>query len=109
MQDWKNLLDDQVKQKGVRAVARELAISHATLIQVINGTYKASTNNVARRVMKIYGHEGGIPCPELGEIEPEVCATNYDRAKRLGRNAGNPDTVRLRHACLQCTLRGGGK
>lgn len=100
------LLNSKVEEKGVGNVARDLGVSHSTVSLVLKGTYAASTANIERKVLRIYGDPGGVKCPELGRIEPGICADNHQTARKLGFSGSNPDTLRLRHACLNCDLKG---
>lgn len=103
------ILRQQVGDKGQTAVARELAISRSALSLLLAGKYGASTSKMETRVRSIYGHGGKIPCPVLKETTPSTCATNYERARKIGLKAGNPATLRLFKTCLNCPIRKGGK
>ena len=82
-----------------------MGLSAAAISQVLNDKYPASTDNIARKVLRVYGSGDKVTCPRLGQIEPSVCAEKYAVAKRLGLSAGNPETIRLRHACRKCVIR----
>jgi hypothetical protein len=100
------ILRQQVESKTAAAVARELGISGAALSQVLNDKYPASTDNIERKVMALYGSPSGlVTCPELGGIAPEVCAGNFGRAKKIGLRAGNPATMKLHKRCQKCGVR----
>jgi hypothetical protein len=104
MTDWLAILQKHVDQKGSQAVIRELDISATTLSLVLRGKYQASTERIEQRVMAIYGEDGKVICPILGQIEPSKCIDNYQRAQAI-RAAGNPATIRLYMACRKCTFR----
>ena len=104
---WLDILSQNVAQKGASQVARELGLSTTTISLVSNGKYKASTANIESRVSKIYGTDGGVDCPEQGIIDPEKCATTWDRAHKIGLRCGNPRTIRLYQRCKSCEVRSG--
>ena len=101
---WKVILARKVEAKGRPEVARELNLSAATLSLILNDKYPASTENIEKRVMAMYGHGGKVQCPILGEIEPSVCTLKWERAHRV-KSVGNPATSRLYIACRKCDLR----
>lgn len=102
---WLEILRQQVSTKGQAAVARELGVSPTTISQVIGGKYPASTENIEKKIMRIYGSGSGIDCPTLGEITPQRCVDTWEKAKRIGVGAGNPATMRLYKTCRKCELR----
>lgn len=93
------------KRKGPAAVAKELGYSRATIDLVLKGTYAGNVTNVAERVMAIYGNNGIVQCPILGEISPKACSEKWALAKKIGMRAGNPETLRLYKACQGCKVR----
>lgn len=101
------LLRSRVEEHGQGAAARELGISKAAVSQILNGKYKASTEHIESRVMKLYGGRGVLVCPHQGrEISPADCAAIYERAAAVGlRATGNPETLRQHHACRHCHIR----
>lgn len=99
------ILTRHVEMKGRGEVTTELGISSATLSQVLNDKYGASTAAIEEKIMKFYGNNGKVTCPILGEIEPGQCAGTYDRAQKITK-AGNPATIRLYMACRKCDFRG---
>lgn len=101
---WLLILSRKVDAKGRPVVERELNLSAATLSLVLNKKYPASTENIERRVMAMYGHDGKVQCPVLGEIEPALCTVKWERAHRV-KSVGNPATSRLYIACRKCDLR----
>lgn len=104
MTDWLGILKNHVEQKGSQVVIRELDISATTLSLVLRNKYQASTERIEQRVMAIYGTNGKVNCPVLGEIEPSRCIDHYQRAQAI-RTPGNPATIRLYMACRKCTFR----
>lgn len=102
---WEAELRSHVAQKGMRQVAHELGISKPTVSLVCRGKYGASTDRIRDRVAKVYGNGGLTICPVLGEITPGKCAETHRRAKTIGLKAGNPQTVALFKACLNCPVR----
>ncbi len=101
---WLAILTRHVATKGRPIVARELDISAATLSLVLSDKYPASTENIEKKVMSIYGYAGKVQCPVLGEIKPALCTDNWELAQKI-RGAGNPATIRLYIACRKCDLR----
>ena len=101
---WLTILTRHVAAKGRSEVARELKVSAATLSLVLNDKYPASTEAIEKKVMSIYGHDGKVHCPVLGDVEPAQCIDNWERAQKI-KGAGNPATIRLYIACRKCDLR----
>lgn len=97
--------DAEGKRKGPSVVAKEIGYSRATVDLVLKGTYAGNLDAVAERVMSIYGLNGKVQCPVLGEITPQNCAENWQRAKTVGLRGGNPDTLKLHHKCIRCSNR----
>ncbi len=102
---WIEILRKEVEAKGPKAVAQEIGYSRATVDLVLKGTYAGSSDKVAERVMSIYGNNGMVRCPILETISPNRCAETWNRAKKIGMMAGNPDTLRLYKACSNCSVR----
>lgn len=102
---WIDILKRQVEQKGPRQVAKELGVSRSTIDLVCQDKYQASTDKIIERVKNIYGENGHVLCPVLGEISPNTCAEKWTLAKKIGMKAGNPDTLRLYKTCLNCGIR----
>lgn len=101
----KSLLQRHVGLKGRRAVWIELNISSTTLSQILNDKYPSPTVGIESKIMRIYGNNGTIDCPVLGEIEPATCVVNSEKAQKI-KSPGNPNTLRLYVACRKCELRG---
>jgi len=104
MSDWLGILQNHVDQKGSQTVIRELDISATTLSLVLRGKYQAGTERIEQRVMAIYGTDGKVACPVLGQIDPSRCIDNYKRAQVI-RTPGNSATIRLYMACRKCNFR----
>jgi hypothetical protein len=105
---WKQVLANQVDVKSAGVVARELGISTTTVSLVLSGKYGASTDNIERKVIAIYGEDGQVDCQQLGvKITPAKCVENWELAKKIGIKASNPAKIRLFKACLKCRLRNG--
>jgi hypothetical protein len=102
---WIEILRKEVEAKSPKIVAAEIGYSRTTVDLVLKGTYTGSLDKVKERVMAIYGHNGNVICDVLGVISPSRCADNWDRAKRIGNRASNPDTLRLYNTCLRCSVR----
>lgn len=102
---WIEILKKEVANKGPKIVAKELGVSRATVDLVCQGKYMADTKRIELRVMSIYGRDGKVECPLLGLIEPIRCSENWQRAKKIGMKAGNPETLKLYKACMKCGVR----
>lgn len=104
---WIEILKKEVQAKGPKQVAKELGVSRPTIDLVCQGKYPASTKKVMERVQAIYGRNGLVCCPQLGDISPNLCAEKWNLAKKIGMKAGNPETLRLYKTCLKCSIRRG--
>ncbi|HDH00337.1 MAG TPA: hypothetical protein ENG80_00815 [Nitrospirae bacterium] len=102
---WIAILKKQVDDKGPKQVAKELAVSRSTVDLVCQGKYQASTKKIEAKIKAIYGHNGKIPCPVLEEITPARCVETWQRAKKIGMMAGNPETLKLYKTCINCPVR----
>ena len=102
---WLDILRREVEARGPKQVAKELGVSRPTVDMVCQGKYKASTKKIEERVKKIYGNNGGILCPILGPITPNVCSEKWNLAKSIGMRAGNPETLKLYKQCMRCAVR----
>jgi len=102
---WIEVLKKEVEKKGPKQVAQELGVSRSTIDLVCQGKYKASTKRIEERVKSVYGHNGKVICEMLGEITPLICAENWNRAKKIGKLASNPELLRLYKTCLNCSVR----
>lgn len=102
---WLEIFKKMVEEKGPAQVARELGVSTTTVSLVKSGQYGASTKKIEERVINIYGSNGQVMCPVLGEIDPSRCIDNWELARKIGVSCGNPATMRLYKACMKCTLR----
>ena len=109
MKTWLDILRAQALAKGQAAVAREIGCGKSTVCQLLSGKYPADTGRMQARVLSLYGSDGLVVCPVLGLTEPGICADHHNRAKRVGLRAGNPETLKLLKACLNCTVRKGGR
>ncbi len=104
---WLEILRKEVEAKGPKQVAKELGVSRSTVDLVCQGKYPASTAAVEDRVRRIYGENGLIRCPAAdGDlISADLCADRWNKAKRIGMRASNPETLRLYKSCLSCSIR----
>jgi len=102
---WIEILKRHVAAKGLGQVAHELGISKSTVSLVCNDKYPGSAEKIVERIRKIYGQDGNIVCAILGPISPAKCADTWNRARRIGMKAGNPETLRLYKSCLSCAVR----
>ena len=106
MSGWIEILKKEVAAKGPKVVAQELGINRTTVDLVSQGKYQASTEKVMERVRKVYGHDGNVLCPVLNVITPMDCADKWNKAKKIGMKASNPETLKLYKTCLNCSVRG---
>lgn len=102
---WLELLRQRAEVAGSMVAAREIGVSPTTVSLLLSGKYPASTDKMAQRVMNMYGRNGKVSCPILGEIEPGKCAELWNKAQHLGVKSGNPRMIRQHKACLKCELR----
>lgn len=103
---WIEILRQQVALKGPKQVAKELGVSRTTVDLVCQEKYPASTEHIEARVRRIYGTTGKVACLVLGEISPARCAETWRKARDIGSKAGNPETLKLYRACINCNVRG---
>ena len=102
---WLEILRRQADTRGRAVVARELGISSSTISLVLSDKYPATTDAIEARVMAIYGNNGKVACPAMGDINPELCVSFWEKAQKIGVKCGNPATIRLYKCCLKCELR----
>ncbi|WP_051554446.1 hypothetical protein [Desulfobulbus elongatus] len=102
---WLEILRQRAEVVGDSEVAREMGVSPAAISLLKAGKYPASTEKMEERVMSIYGRDGKVVCPILGEIEPGRCAELWNKAHKLGVKGSNPKMIRQHKACLKCDLR----
>ncbi len=95
--DWMALLKQHIDAKSVAAVARDLGFSASVISQAARGIYPGSVENVARRVVEVYGGKT-VDCPVLGDLELSTCAQHRTRPFA----ATNPLRVQLYRACQSC-------
>ncbi len=102
---WLSILKQRAEKVGRAAVAKELGISVASLSLVFNNKYPAATDNIEKKVMNMYGSDGKVVCPIMGEIDPAKCAETWNKANTLGVRGGNPRLIRQYKKCRKCDLR----
>ena len=107
MDMWIDILKREVAAKGPKQVATELGVSRASVDLLCTGKYPADPANMVEKIKTIYGVNGRITCPILGDIAPLRCAETWKRARSIGMKAGNPETVRLYITCMNCSVRNG--
>lgn len=103
---WIDSLRKEVAAKGLKQVSRELGISKTSVSLACQSKYPADTRKIQEKVEAIYGNNGKVSCPVLGAILPDHCAATWERAKKIGSMASNPETLKLFKTCLKCSLRG---
>ena len=92
--NWLEVLTAEVEKQGTAAVAAKLKVSKATISQVVNNKYKASTKTIQEKVEGAFLAKS-VDCPILGEIPTNVCLENQDRKFA----ATNHIRVQLYKAC----------
>ncbi|MEI8642766.1 LacI family DNA-binding transcriptional regulator [Pseudoalteromonas sp. Hal040] len=75
---WLSTLKAEVEMQGMRTVAQKLGVSKATVSQVINNKYKASTQMIQQRVEGVF-MASVVNCPILDEIPINVCLEHQAR------------------------------
>lgn len=105
MSGWLNILKKEVDNRGAIQVAKELGISRSSVDLLIRGQYNADPSRMIKKISAIYGNNGSVACPVLGRLSPNRCAETWDRSKKIGNKAGNPETLRLYKACGVCEHR----
>ncbi|MBH0010984.1 LacI family DNA-binding transcriptional regulator [Pseudoalteromonas sp. NZS100_1] len=76
--NWLHVLKDEVERQGMRRVAEKLGVSKATVSQVLNNKYKASTHVIQQRVEGVY-MAFTVDCPILGDIAVNQCLEHQNR------------------------------
>ena len=104
---WLEILKKEVASKGPKQVAKELGVSRSTVDLVCQDKYPASTEKIADRVRRIYGENGHIKCPGTdGDfISADLCSDRWNKAKKIGMMASNPETLMLYKTCIKCFIR----
>jgi transcriptional regulator with XRE-family HTH domain len=92
---WLTALRDEAKRTSGARVAQRIGVSEATVSQVLNGSYKANTLRIERRVRgELLGET--CECPVLFELSLRACQAVQERA----RNAiANPMHQQEWYAC----------
>ncbi|WP_304635510.1 LacI family DNA-binding transcriptional regulator [Pseudoalteromonas sp.] len=75
---WLGILQAEVERQGMRTVAQKLGVSKATVSQVMNGKYKASTRTIQKRVEGVF-MASVVDCPILDEIPINICLEHQAR------------------------------
>ncbi|MDR3684742.1 MAG: hypothetical protein P4L11_13525 [Geothrix sp.] len=93
---WRELLEIKIADRGQAAVARELGYSATTLSLVRRDKYPAGIEQIAARVLDLYGE---VDCPFLGHsIQAEPC-------RRISHGpvpTSNPKAIQHWSACQSC-------
>lgn len=93
---WMELLRGEVDRQSIGKVAAALDLSRSTISLVLSGKYMASTKNIKRKVLSLYGKAS---CPFLGRVVsgPE-CRSFRERAVPMNHHQ------ELEHwqACQSC-------
>ena len=76
--NWLHVLKDEVEKQGMRKVAEKLGVSKATVSQVVNDKYKASTHVIQQRVEGVF-MAFTVDCPILGDIAVNQCLEHQNR------------------------------
>ncbi|WP_257325580.1 LacI family DNA-binding transcriptional regulator [Pseudoalteromonas rhizosphaerae] len=92
--NWLDVLKEETAKQGMRAVAEKLGVSKATVSQVVNDKYKASTHVIQQRVEGVF-MAFVVNCPILDDIPVNVCLEH--QARKFA--ATNHVRVALYRAC----------
>ncbi len=94
MNDWIEVLRQEVQARSQSRVAAELGVSKTMISQVLNDKYPADPADLRR---KVEGHymKRTVECPVLGTIPVHQCEAHQKRPF----GAANPQRVRLYRAC----------
>lgn len=93
---WMELLKQAVETSTKQQVADELGFCRATISQICNGKYIAKPDNIAKRVMEVYGR---IACPHLQtDITQAQCIENRTRPAPTS----SPREMKFWRACQSC-------
>lgn len=76
--NWFETLKNEVEQTSLTAVAKKLSMSKATVSQVLNGKYSASTATIQQKVEGAFMHSE-VECPILGDIPINECLEHQKR------------------------------
>lgn len=96
--DWVERLATACDASSQSQVARALGLSASAVNAVLRGRYGASTDRV-EQVVRGRLMAAVVPCPQLGELQADLCQEWQARARR------SPPTSfhrRMQAACLAC-------
>lgn len=94
---WMDLLIEAVKKpSSKKAVADRLGISRSQVSRVISGTYGASTEHIAKKVLHVYGQ---IHCPHLSEQITQAQCKSY---REGSAPTSSPRAMKHWRACQRC-------
>ncbi|BCB26452.1 hypothetical protein SKTS_13380 [Sulfurimicrobium lacus] len=95
---WLNLLKQAVDGANITQVAERMDVSRTTISLVMSGKYPAKTDNIAARVMDIYGR---VDCPFLGvQIVQAECREHCSSAVPTS----SPRAMKHWRACQSCQI-----
>lgn len=98
--DWLAALRAEAEQSSQRDVAGRLGVSQTQVSQVLNGTYKYSTEQLQVRVRALLLN-ATVRCPVLGEIKKSRC----EEQQGLPWRASSPEALKLYVTCPTCPNR----
>lgn len=77
---------EEIKNQSLRALAKQIGISHSALVKIANGKYEANPQNVFR---KIISHIQGvvIPAEKYDDILEMLNAARFVRFGQTSRTA----------------------
>ncbi|MBY6223592.1 helix-turn-helix domain-containing protein [Ferrimonas balearica] len=94
MSNWIEVLAEQAKQHGQKAVADKLGLSRTTISQVINRKYPGDLARVQALVEGAY-MDKAVACPVLGCLPLNECLIHQANK----RTTGSPIRIKLYRAC----------
>ena len=107
--DWVVALAKAVAKASQSKVGTRIGYAGSAVSSVLHNKYGAGLDKIELAVRGAF-LDGKVVCPELGELEGEVCVGHQRRAARFQNT--NPLRVRMYRACRNCPrferMSGGG-
>lgn len=93
MSKWQQILAEQAKEHGQKAIAKTLGVSKTVISQLINHSYPGDMQRMQKLVEGAYMHRTVI-CPVMGEIPLHQCDKYQNNTV-----TSNPIKLRIYRAC----------
>lgn len=97
--DWIETLAIQCGLTSQSKVAKRLDRSPSAISQILNRKYNADYSTIEERVRGVF-EEQTVLCPALGQMPLQTCQDWRVKARVF--QLGNPQRVRMHHACRKC-------